>query len=123
MEFVDLKSDKIEKNQAMSFKMPDIAYSVWGGKWKMPVLMYLFLNRKNRNYFMEIKRDTPGISANMLTKALRSLEMNKLVKRIVHDTKPVTVEYAITEHGKIFIPMVKALIECGRNHRKVMDSK
>jgi len=107
----------------MSFKMPDIAYSVWGGKWKMPILMYLFLNRKDRNYFLQIKRGMPGISANMLTKELRHLEAHKMVKRTVNDAKLVTVEYAITEHGKTFIPLAKALIKLGREHRKVMESK
>ena len=102
---------------------PDIAYSVWGGKWKLPILMYLFMNRKDRNYFLEIKRDTPGISANMLTKTLRSLEMNKLVKRTVHDTRPITVEYSITAHGKTLIPLAEALIKYGHEHRKVMQSK
>lgn len=89
----------------------------------MPILMYLFLNRKDRNYFLQIKRGMPGISANMLTKELRHLEAHKMVKRTVNDAKLVTVEYAITEHGKTFIPLAKALIKLGREHRKVMESK
>jgi DNA-binding HxlR family transcriptional regulator len=71
---------------------------------------------------MQIRRDIQGISANMLSKELRGLEMNLLVKRIVHDSKPVTVEYAITEHGKTFIPVVEALIKWGIKHRKVIKS-
>ena len=72
---------------------------------------------------MQIGRDIGGISANMLSKELRDLEMNMLVKRTVHDTKPVTVEYAITEHGKTLIPVVEALIRWGIEHRKVIKSK
>ena len=72
---------------------------------------------------MQIRRDIHGISAKMLSKELRDLEVNMLVKRTVHDTKPVTVEYAITEHGKTFIPVVKALIKWGIKHRQVIKSK
>ena len=72
---------------------------------------------------MQIRRDIGGISANMLSKELRDLEMNMLVKRTVQDTKPVTVEYAITEHGKTFIPLVEALIRWGTEHRKIIKSK
>ena len=96
---------------------------VLGGKWKTPILVYLAMNEKDRNCFLQIKHDLFGISAKMLSKELRDFEMNKMVKRTVHNTKPITVEYAITEHGKTFIPMVKALIECGMNHRKVIKSK
>ncbi len=72
---------------------------------------------------MKIKRDINGISAKMLSKELRDLEMNLLVKRTVHDTKPVTVEYAITEYGKTLIPVVTALINWGIKHRKAIKSK
>ena len=72
---------------------------------------------------MQIRRDIRGISANMLSKELRNLEMNLLVKRSVRDTKPVTVEYAITEHGETFIPLVELLIKWGIKHRKVIKSK
>ena len=96
---------------------------VLGGKWKTPILVYLARNEKGRNCFLQIKRDMRGISAKMLTKELRDLEMNKMVKRTVHNTKPITVEYAITEHGKTFIPLVEALIDGGMRHRKVIKSK
>jgi DNA-binding HxlR family transcriptional regulator len=96
---------------------------VWGGKWKTLILIYLAMNEKGRNYFLQIKRDTQGISAKMLTKELRDLEMNNLVKRTVHRTKPITVEYAITEYGKTLVPVVKAFIKWGINHRKVIKSR
>jgi DNA-binding HxlR family transcriptional regulator len=35
----------------------------------------------------------------MLSKELKELEMNQLIKRIVLDTQPVTVQYQLTEYG------------------------
>lgn len=93
------------------------------GKWKTTILVYLALNQAHSNCFLQIRRDLPGISAKMLSKELRDLEVNLLVKRTVQDTKPVTVAYAITEHGKTFIPVIEALIKWGILHRKVIKEK
>ena len=35
----------------------------------------------------------------MLSKELRDLEVNQLVKRTVYDTVPVMVEYSLTPYG------------------------
>ena len=36
----------------------------------------------------------------MLSKELRDLEINELVTRTVYNTKPVTVEYELTDYGR-----------------------
>ncbi|MEJ0031595.1 MAG: winged helix-turn-helix transcriptional regulator [Bacteroidota bacterium] len=41
-----------------------------------------------------------GIGAKMLSKELQDLEANQLLTRTVKQTKPITVEYEITEYGK-----------------------
>ena len=43
--------------------------------------------------------------------------MNLLVSREVSDSRPVTVTYSITDHGKGCIPIIKALYEWGEAHR------
>lgn len=96
---------------------------IWGGKWKLMILLYLTIKASNKNHFMEIVRGIDGISGKMLSKELKDLEMNKLVKRTVHDTKPVTVEYTITEYGKSFIPIAEQLLQWGLSHRKVIKAK
>ena len=93
---------------------------MWGGKWKLMILLYLTIKANDKNCFMEMVRGIPGISGKMLSKELKDLEMNKLVKRIVHDTKPVTVEYTMTEYGKSFVPVAEQLLQWGMSHRKVI---
>ncbi|MEV4886281.1 helix-turn-helix transcriptional regulator [Chitinophaga ginsengisegetis] len=56
----------------------------------------------------------------MLSKELKDLEMNKLVSRTVHNTKPVMVEYTITEYGKSFVPVAEQLLQWGLSHRKII---
>ncbi len=96
---------------------------IWGGKWKLMILLYLTIKASDKNYFMEMVRGIPDISAKMLSKELKDLEINKLVRRVVHDTKPVTVEYSITEYGKSFVPIAEQLLKWGLSHRIVIKEK
>ncbi|GGG92936.1 MarR family transcriptional regulator [Parapedobacter pyrenivorans] len=96
---------------------------IWGGKWKLMILLYLTIKANDKNCFMEMVRGIPGISGKMLSKELKDLEMNRLVKHIVHDTKPVTVEYTMTEYGKSFVPVAEQLLQWGMSHRKAIRAK
>ncbi len=60
--------------------------------------------------FNEISKAVKGVTDKMLSKELKSLEMNHLIKRMVYDTFPPTVEYSITEYGK---SLEKVLTELG----------
>jgi len=68
--------------------------------------------------FTEISKDINGITDKMLSKELKTLEINKLVKREVRDTFPPTVEYSITKHGRSLEHVLNALYIWGLEHRK-----
>jgi DNA-binding HxlR family transcriptional regulator len=86
-----------------------------GGKWKLPIT-HALTNGPLR--FKELQREIGGVTARMLSKELKELEMNELVKREVFATAPVTVEYSLTEYGKSLKPVVMALYNWGHAHRK-----
>ncbi len=65
------------------------ALDILSGKWKLPIISALIFSDKR---FKEMEREIPGITAKMLSKELKDLEMNDLVQRTVYDTMPVTVE-------------------------------
>lgn len=94
-----------------------------GGKWKLQILHYLAVHEVEKNTFKKIERGINGISAKMLSKELKELEMNKLVLRTVVPSKPITVEYEITEYGKTTKVISDSLVEWGKVHRKVMLEK
>src|SRR3954462_13627370 len=73
------------------------ALDILNGKWKLPIIIALSFGNKR---FSQIAREIPGITDKMLSKELRDLEQNELVKRTVYDTVPVTVEYSMTTYGK-----------------------
>jgi len=86
------------------------------GKWKIQILGVLMYKGTIR--FMDLLREVDGIGAKMLSKELQELEINELVSRTVFNTKPITVEYEITEYGKSMEPMIKEIIHWGIEHRK-----
>lgn len=91
------------------------------GKWKISIIGVLCFHNKRR--FSDILNDVNGISNKMLSKELKDLEMNKLVKRTVLDTQPVTVEYMLTEYGRELQGMIKNLADWGAKHRKKIIGK
>jgi DNA-binding HxlR family transcriptional regulator len=96
------------------------ALDVLSGSWKLPILTALYNGPKR---FKEITKDVEGISDKMLSKELKALEVNHLVKRTVYDTFPPTVEYAVTEHATTLNDVMMALREWGLVHRKRIMGK
>ncbi|WP_089788162.1 winged helix-turn-helix transcriptional regulator [Chitinophaga sp. YR573] len=85
------------------------------GKWKIAIIGSLSFGKRR---FMELQREVEGVGSKMLSKELRDLEMNELVKRTVYDTKPVTVEYELTPYGKTLEDIIGELAKWGLKHRK-----
>lgn len=97
------------------------AMDVLNGKWKISIISSICYNNQRR--FSDILHDIQGISNKMLSKELKELETNKLVKRTVLDTQPVTVLYQLTAYGKTLQTVIDKLAEWGTEHRKVIIGK
>ncbi len=92
------------------------ALEVVGGKWKSPILLSLGYMGTMR--FGELQRVQQGIPAKTLSKELKDLEANGLVKRTVLDTMPVTVTYEITPYGRTLEAVLLQLHSWGAKHRE-----
>jgi len=86
------------------------------GKWKIQIIGTLLLNGTMR--FMELKRALNGIAPKKLSKDLQELETNELITRTVMKTKPITVEYELTQHGRTLENLINEVMDWGFNHRK-----
>ncbi len=73
--------------------------------------------------FSQMAKEIPEITDKMLSKELRDLEMNELVKRTVYDSVPVIVEYSMTPYGKTLESVIDALRDWGVKHRKRIIGK
>jgi len=93
------------------------AIYVIGGKWKLKIIIALQENGNIR--FNELQRIVAGISARVLSNELKDLELNGFVKRVVHaEQTPVIVEYISTDYSRTLKPVIMALSEWGRKHKK-----
>lgn len=92
------------------------AMDILNGKWKISIVATLCYHDKRR--FSDILNDVRGISNKMLSKELKDLEINQLVKRTVIDTHPITVQYELTEYGTTLKPLIGYLSDWGTKHRK-----
>lgn len=96
------------------------ALEIVGGKWKSVILLGLGYMGTMR--FGELQRVNKGITAKTLSKELKDLEANGLVKRTVLDTMPVTVMYEITPYGRTLETVLKDLRIWGVKHRERVRS-
>ncbi|OJV55825.1 MAG: transcriptional regulator [Bacteroidetes bacterium 43-16] len=94
---------------------------ILSGKWKFHILGTLLMGDKLR--FMDLLREVEGIGTKMLSKELQDLEMNHLVKRTVLNTKPVTVEYEITEFGQTLGAIIDEIAKWGIAYKHALYQK
>lgn len=96
------------------------AMDVLSGKWKISILSSMCYYNERR--FSDMLNDLNGISNKQLSKELKELEQNKLIKRTVLDTQPVTVHYTLTEYGWSLQGLIHNLADWGAKHRQVILS-
>ncbi|MEP7163552.1 MAG: helix-turn-helix domain-containing protein [Ferruginibacter sp.] len=111
------KNDRHKTPEACSKAIIPVrdALDILSGKWKLPIIISLSFGNKR---FSEMAKQIPGITDKMLSKELREMEMNELVKRTVYDAVPVVVEYSMTPYGKTLEPLIDELQKWGAKHRK-----
>jgi DNA-binding HxlR family transcriptional regulator len=61
-------------------------------------------------HFGALRRAIPDISQRMLTKTLRDLQRDGLVRRRVLATSPPSVEYSLTETGQSLLAQLHGLV-------------
>lgn len=86
---------------------------VIGGRWK-PLILYYLLGQPKR--FSALRKDIPGVTAQMLTLQLRHLEADGIVARNIHAEVPARVEYELTTYGKTLSTLLRAMRKWGEEH-------
>lgn len=113
---------KQNDEQKRAMRAVQDSMDVLNGKWKIPIISSLCCYNQRR--FSDILNDVEGISNKMLSKELKELEINQLVKRTVLDTQPITVQYQLTEHGVTLQTIIDNLTEWGMvHHQKIFGQK
>ncbi|MCP1184662.1 helix-turn-helix domain-containing protein [Paenibacillus sp. 1781tsa1] len=72
--------------------------------------------------FHEIRSFLNDIPQGSLTKQLRELEENGLITREVFPEVPPRVEYALSEIGRDFLPILDMMEKFGLKHREIKET-
>lgn len=92
----------MQKEPAPELCPAPAVFAMIGGKWKLTILQILIFRGTKR--FGELRREIGGITQVMLTKQLRALEEDGLVRRKVYAEVPPRVEYSATEDALALRP-------------------
>ena len=94
------------------------ALKLISGKWKIKILDKLSY-RPTR--FGKLKKNLNNITSQMLSKQLKEMENDTLVKRKVIKLNPITVEYSLTQFGSSSLPIIRSLIKWGSINKRKMS--
>lgn len=97
----------------------EMAFDIVGGKWKPLILYFISINTVARH--SELKKFIPSINERMLTRQLRELEKDSIIKRKVYPTFPLKVEYTLTEFGLSLIPILNSLLNWSKEYASKME--
>ena len=94
-----------------------VAIDLVGGKWKAVILYHL---QDGVNRFGELHSSLHGVTEAVLSRQLKQLEQGGLVSREVFGSRPpLRAEYALTDFGRSFLPVLERLTEWG--NRAVLE--
>jgi DNA-binding HxlR family transcriptional regulator len=91
------------------------ALYVLNGKWRLALILSMIQAPKR---FNEIQHEVTGISAKVLSKELKDLELNDFITRNVYPTTPVSIIYEATEYSMTLTNVLNELSAWGKQHRE-----
>ncbi len=97
----------------------EAALEAISGKWKGVILHHL---QDDTRRFNELRKLIPDITQRMLTKQLRELEADKIIKRKIYPEIPPKVEYSMTDFGLTLKPVIKALQKWGIKYIQELEN-
>jgi len=84
------------------------------GRWTPKVLFSL----QEKTYrHGQLRRRLQGVSQRMLARTLRSLESSGLIARSATSSKPLAVEYSLTQPGKTIIAPLRGMCRWAKRFR------
>ena len=92
----------------------ELTMSILSGKYKVVILWHLGHDGPLR--YADIHRLFKEISDRILTKQLREMEQDSVLRRTIYAEKRVKVEYALTEIGQSLVPIVDQIYKWGCEH-------
>lgn len=87
------------------------------GKWGLVIIYQLSTGTKR---FNELQRLIPGVTQTVLTRHLRQLELDHIVKRDIYPEVPPRVEYSLTPIGEEFQEVLNSVESWGMKYIELL---
>ena len=71
--------------------------------------------------FNELRKDLEGISQQVLTESLRSMESDGIIIRKVYAEVPPRVEYSLSELSETFRPILEVMQAWGQEYKETIN--
>ncbi|MBO9658271.1 MAG: helix-turn-helix transcriptional regulator [Chitinophagaceae bacterium] len=94
--------------------LQDTIYAI-GGKWRLLIINSICTGNRR---FRDIQRSIPGLTTRMLSRELKDMEANQLIKRTVREEATVVIEYSETDYCLSFGAIILEMIIWGKTHRE-----
>ena len=85
-------------------------------KWTIHILRSM--SEQKRMRFSEVMDALPEINSRILSERLSELEEEGMIERTIQNTKPITIEYSITEKGQDFKKVLDAFCTWAKKWEK-----
>ena len=92
--------------------------NIIGGKWKIDIIYHL---GEGTLRFGELKKSLIPITQQMLSKQLKELEHDGIVKRKVYSVIPPKVEYSLTDTGNSLNPVIESILAWASYYSNKLD--
>jgi len=117
---IDSKVKEVKKCPVQYVLAIQEAMNAIQGKWKVHIIASLLFGPKR---FSEIQKSVGRINPRMLSKELKELELNGIIKREIQNISPVVIEYSLTESGCKLKKVLDTMIDWGIEHRVISLKK
>lgn len=109
------------KVQAADVQCPvELGLNILSGKWNLRILWHL---SKGTLRFNELQRLLGGITTKTLTRQLRELEAQGIIRRKVFSEVPPRVEYSLSEIGVTLKPILEELCQWGKVYQAYLQKR
>jgi len=88
-----------------------------GGKYKV-LIIYELIGKTLR--YSELQRLLPIATPRMLSKQLKELEQDGIVRRVLYPVIPPKTEYSLTALGETLVPIIEKLSAWGKDYYHLM---
>ena len=86
----------------------ELSLDIISRKWVLQIICDMFFGKSR---FSEFKQGRPNLSNKALSRSLKLMEEENLIKKVIDDNDKTNIEYFLTEKGKSLNKVIYDLVE------------